>query len=78
VQLAEPGWRSLGDVDRDVDRHGAAPTRRRLWRVLSEEDTTGEGAHFPQLAAGQVAAPARWVESDRPSSPSGRVRPSAG
>ncbi len=60
VQLAEPGWRSLGDVDpARADR-----TRRGLWRELGAERTSGVGAHFPQLARGSVAGPGRWHQPD--------------
>jgi glyoxylase-like metal-dependent hydrolase (beta-lactamase superfamily II) len=63
VQLAEPGWRSLSDVDPGR----AARTRLRLWGSLAEDRTSGVGAHFPRLAAGYVEgtdSAARWhVES---------------
>ncbi|MGY1815350.1 MBL fold metallo-hydrolase [Blastococcus sp. SYSU D00820] len=60
VQLAEPGWRSMGDVDPvRADR-----TRRELWRQLAEPGTSGVGAHFPRLAEGRVAAGRRWEERE--------------
>jgi glyoxylase-like metal-dependent hydrolase (beta-lactamase superfamily II) len=61
VQLAEPGWRSLGDVDPAL----AGRTRARLWRVLGEEGTSGVGAHFPQLARGRVTGSRLWQPADR-------------
>ncbi|MGY1796403.1 MBL fold metallo-hydrolase [Geodermatophilus sp. SYSU D00525] len=61
VQLAEPGWRSMGDVDAAL----ADRTRRRLWQVLGEEGTSGVGAHFPQLARGRVTrSGGRWEQAD--------------
>jgi glyoxylase-like metal-dependent hydrolase (beta-lactamase superfamily II) len=43
VQLAEPGWRSLSDVDPGR----AARTRLRLWGSLAEDRTSGVGALPP-------------------------------
>ncbi|MGY1652178.1 MBL fold metallo-hydrolase [Geodermatophilus sp. SYSU D01119] len=57
VQLAEPGWRSMGDVDPGV----AARTRQRLWQALAGPRTAGVGAHFPLLAEGRVDAERRWT-----------------
>lgn len=50
VQLDEPTWHSMGDVDPDL----ADRTRERLWRELEGEDVTGAGAHFPELKFGRV------------------------
>jgi glyoxylase-like metal-dependent hydrolase (beta-lactamase superfamily II) len=50
VQLDEPAWHSMGDVDPDL----ADRTRERLWRELEGEDITGAGAHFPELKFGRV------------------------
>lgn len=50
VQLDEPGWHSIGDVDVDL----ANRTRERLWRDLEDPRTTGAGAHFPSLRLGRV------------------------
>lgn len=60
VQLAEPGWRSMGDVDPAA----AHRSRRRLWRDLEAARTSGVGAHFPRLAHGRVADAGGWVEAD--------------
>jgi glyoxylase-like metal-dependent hydrolase (beta-lactamase superfamily II) len=45
VQLDEPTWHSIGDVDPGL----ATRTRERLWRELKGEDVSGTGAHFPEL-----------------------------
>ncbi|HSK96343.1 MAG TPA: MBL fold metallo-hydrolase [Euzebyales bacterium] len=50
VQLDEPTWHSIGDVDPAL----ADRTRERLWRELEGEDVTGVGAHFPELRFGRV------------------------
>jgi glyoxylase-like metal-dependent hydrolase (beta-lactamase superfamily II) len=50
VQLDEPTWHSIGDVDPEL----ANRTRERLWRELEGEDVTGTGAHFPELRFGRV------------------------
>lgn len=50
VQLDEPTWHSMGDVDPDL----ADRTRERLWRELEDESATGAGAHFPELKFGRV------------------------
>jgi glyoxylase-like metal-dependent hydrolase (beta-lactamase superfamily II) len=50
VQLDEPTWHSIGDVDPDL----ANRTREQLWRELEGEDVTGTGAHFPELKFGRV------------------------
>jgi glyoxylase-like metal-dependent hydrolase (beta-lactamase superfamily II) len=52
VQLDEPTWHSMGDVDPTL----ADRTRERLWRELENERTTGVGAHFPELQFGRVLA----------------------
>jgi glyoxylase-like metal-dependent hydrolase (beta-lactamase superfamily II) len=58
VQLEEPGWHSMGDVDPVL----ADRTRDRLWRELAQERTVGVGAHFPELQPGRVTARgARWT-----------------
>ena len=59
VQLDEPAWHSLGDVDPVL----ANRTRERMWRELEDGHTTGVGAHFPELAFGRVLAgrPRRWL-----------------
>ena len=60
VQLAEPGWRSLGNVaPARADR-----TRRGLWSEPGAERTSGVRAHFPQLARGSVIGPGRWHRPD--------------
>jgi glyoxylase-like metal-dependent hydrolase (beta-lactamase superfamily II) len=50
VQLDEPTWHSIGDVDPAL----AERTRQRLWRELEGEDVQGAGAHFPELRFGRV------------------------
>jgi glyoxylase-like metal-dependent hydrolase (beta-lactamase superfamily II) len=50
VQLDEPIWHSIGDVDPEL----ANRTRERLWRELEGEEVTGTGAHFPELKFGRV------------------------
>lgn len=55
IQLAEPTWHSLGDIDPIA----AAQTRQRLWARM--ESTPGVGAHFPALSAGQVLPPDQWL-----------------
>ncbi|WP_129662710.1 MBL fold metallo-hydrolase [Phytoactinopolyspora endophytica] len=50
VQLTEPTWRSMGDVDPPL----ADRTREELWRELEDEHTIGTGAHFPELQFGRV------------------------
>ena len=60
VQLDEPTWHSLGDVDPAL----ADRTREHLWRELEGEHITGVGAHFPELRFGRVlpgSAPRRWL-----------------
>jgi glyoxylase-like metal-dependent hydrolase (beta-lactamase superfamily II) len=50
VQLDEPTWRSMGDVDPTL----AQRVRDRLFRELEDDATVGVGAHFPELAFGRV------------------------
>jgi len=50
LQLDEPTWHSVSDVDPAL----AARTRDRLWRELEAPDTLGAGAHFPELRFGRV------------------------
>ncbi|WP_236789324.1 MBL fold metallo-hydrolase [Amycolatopsis sp. GM8] len=59
VQLDEPTWRSIGDVDPDL----AARVRERLFRELEGDNTYGVGAHFPELRFGRVLAGQmrRWI-----------------
>jgi glyoxylase-like metal-dependent hydrolase (beta-lactamase superfamily II) len=59
IQLTEPSWHSLGDVDPPL----AARTRDRLWHELSDGHTIATGAHFPELRLGRVqpAPPQRWI-----------------
>ena len=51
VQLEEPGWHSLGDVDPAQ----AQRSRRRLCHWLADRRTIGVGAHFPELHPGHLA-----------------------
>lgn len=59
VQLDEPSWHSLSDVDPVL----AARTRDRLWRELEDGHTLGAGAHFPELRFGRVlpGTARRWL-----------------
>jgi glyoxylase-like metal-dependent hydrolase (beta-lactamase superfamily II) len=50
VQLDEPSWQSMADVDPEL----AQRVRASLFRKLEDEATTGVGAHFPELAFGRV------------------------
>jgi glyoxylase-like metal-dependent hydrolase (beta-lactamase superfamily II) len=52
VQLDEPTWQSMGDVDPVL----AGQVRERLFRELEDGVTLGAGAHFPQLQFGRVIA----------------------
>ncbi|WP_021595320.1 MBL fold metallo-hydrolase [Actinomadura welshii] len=52
VQLDEPTWQSIGDVDPELARR----IRERLFRELEDEATVGAGAHFPELRFGRVLA----------------------
>ena len=59
LQLDEPSWQSI----RDVDPQLAARVRERLFRELENQDTFGAGAHFPELQFGRVLAGqiCRWI-----------------
>ncbi len=59
VQLDEPTWHSMGDVDPAL----ASRTRERLWRELEDGRTVGAGAHFPELQFGRVlpGTARRWL-----------------
>jgi glyoxylase-like metal-dependent hydrolase (beta-lactamase superfamily II) len=59
IQLDEPTWQSIGDVDPKL----AAEVRERLFRELEGENVVGAGAHFPELRFGRVLAGElrRWV-----------------
>jgi glyoxylase-like metal-dependent hydrolase (beta-lactamase superfamily II) len=59
VQLDEPTWHSIGDVDPDLGR----TVRERLFRELEDGITLGAGAHFPELHFGRVLAAQgrRWL-----------------
>lgn len=59
IQLDEPTWQSIGDVDPVL----AATVRERLFRELERPDTVGAGAHFPELQFGRVLAgeARRWL-----------------
>ncbi len=61
VQLDEPTWQSIGDVDPDL----AARVRERLFRELEDPSTLAAGAHFPELQFGRVLAgqARRWISS---------------
>jgi glyoxylase-like metal-dependent hydrolase (beta-lactamase superfamily II) len=50
VQLDEPTWQSIGDVDPALARR----VRERLFRELEDGATVGVGAHFPELQFGRV------------------------
>ena len=50
VQLDEPTWQSIGDVDPALARR----VRERLFRELEDPATLGAGAHFPELRFGRV------------------------
>jgi glyoxylase-like metal-dependent hydrolase (beta-lactamase superfamily II) len=59
VQLDEPTWHSMGDVDPEL----AQRVRDRLFRELEDGRTLGAGAHFPELQFGRVLAGQgrRWL-----------------
>jgi hypothetical protein len=59
VQLDEPSWQALGDVDPDL----AARVRCRLFRELEDPNSLAAGAHFPELQFGRVVAgqARRWT-----------------
>ena len=50
VQLDEPTWHSIGDVNPDLTTR----TREYVWRERKGENTSGAGAHFPELKFGRV------------------------
>ncbi|WP_232666873.1 MBL fold metallo-hydrolase [Pseudonocardia sp. TRM90224] len=50
VQLDEPTWHSLADVDTAL----ADRTRELLWRELEQPGVVGVGAHFPELRFGRL------------------------
>jgi glyoxylase-like metal-dependent hydrolase (beta-lactamase superfamily II) len=50
IQLDEPTWHSMSDVDPAL----ADRTRERLWRELEDDRTIGAGGHFPELQFGRV------------------------
>jgi glyoxylase-like metal-dependent hydrolase (beta-lactamase superfamily II) len=52
VQLDEPTWHAMSDVDPAL----AARTRERLWRELEDGQTVAAGAHFPELQFGRILA----------------------
>jgi glyoxylase-like metal-dependent hydrolase (beta-lactamase superfamily II) len=58
IQLEEPAWHSMADVDPLL----ADRTRARLWRELEGEQISGTGAHFPELRFGRVlpGTPRQW------------------
>lgn len=59
VQLDEPSWQALGDVDPGL----AARVRDRLFRELEDPGSLAAGAHFPELRFGRVVAgqARRWI-----------------
>lgn len=59
VQLDEPSWQSIGDVDPALARR----VRERMFRELEDGDTVSAGAHFPELQFGRVLAgqARRWL-----------------
>lgn len=58
VQLDEPTWQSIGDVDPVM----AERVRERLFRELEDGVTLAAGSHFPELQFGRVLTGAgrRW------------------
>jgi len=52
VQLEEPDWQAMSDVDAAL----ASRTRESLWRELEGTDTVAVAAHFPDLRFGRVLA----------------------
>lgn len=61
VQLEEPSWQAIGDLDPAL----AARVRDRLFRELEDPATLGAGAHFPELQFGRVLAgqARRWISA---------------
>ncbi|NEK85081.1 MBL fold metallo-hydrolase [Blastococcus saxobsidens] len=59
LQLEEPTWHAMGDIDPQL----AAQVRERLFRELEGDTTYGAGAHFPELQFGRVMAGEmrRWI-----------------
>lgn len=59
LQLDEPAWHAMSDVDPAL----AARTREKLWRELEDERSLGVGAHFPELRHGRVlpGVSRRWL-----------------
>ncbi|CAM3573508.1 MBL fold metallo-hydrolase [Kibdelosporangium persicum] len=60
VQLDEPSWHAMSDVDPKL----AQQVRERLFRELEDGVTLGAGAHFPELQFGRVLAGQgrRWFQ----------------
>lgn len=52
VQLEEPDWQAMSDVDPAL----AARTRESLWKELEGTDSLAVAAHFPDLQFGRVLA----------------------
>jgi glyoxylase-like metal-dependent hydrolase (beta-lactamase superfamily II) len=52
IQLEEPDWQAMSDVDKDL----AARTREALWQELEGTDTLAVAAHFPGLEFGRILA----------------------
>ena len=50
VQLEEPDWQAMSDVDKDL----AARTREALFTELEGTDTVAVAAHFPGLEFGRI------------------------
>ena len=61
VQMDEPSWQALGDVDPGL----AARVRARLFRELEDPGILAAGAHFPELRFGRVVAgqARRWASA---------------
>jgi len=59
LQLDEPAWHSMGDMDVALADH----TREQLWREMEQPRVIGVGSHFPDLRFGRVLAGAdrRWA-----------------
>ena len=59
IQLDEPSWQSLGDLDPNL----AARVRSRLFRGLEDPSTLAAGAHFPEPQFGRVLVgqARRWI-----------------
>ena len=50
IQLEEPDWQAISDMDRDL----AARTRQRFYDELEGTGVRMVGAHFPDLRMGRV------------------------